>query len=205
MVTRSGRNGLPGVLLTREARWFFEGSLPSHVLSWFTSYADYDVERRIDRYDLTSARSGVGVKQKSTLSLDSKFRVLRYDDVRLADGVDGHVEDWLKISEPLAGAALSRLIDPIEVRKELFTRDFHLAGSDEAGCEAELSAIATGRVEAWSLCFETYGHPLNRDVALRSGITRLFEESPQPAELEFTPDGCRGYPEWIGSLALESA
>ncbi len=130
---------------------------------------------------------------------------MREDDVRLAEGVAGHVEDWLKVSEPLAVAALSRLEDPIEIHKELFTREFMLPRSDETGCEAELSAVTVGGFEAWSLCFETYGQPASRGAGLRYGVTRLFEESPRPAELQLTPDACRGYPEWIGSLALESA
>jgi hypothetical protein len=165
MGMRGGQLGFPGVMLTREVRWFFDGRLPDHVLQWFTGHADFGVERRIDRYDLASARRGVGVKQRGTTSLDSKFRVLRVHEVAIAPGVPGHVEDWIKISEPLDEHAANRLQDPVEVHKELFTRSYLLPGAEGVGCEAELAWVIAGQVSAWTICFETFGPPAARDDA----------------------------------------
>lgn len=202
MVTASGQ---PSVLLTREVRWFLEGPLPTQVLDWFTGRRDVGVERRVDHYDLEAAHRGIGLKRRSTTSVDSKFRVVLIEDVDLGPGLRGHVEDWMKISEPLGDEVANDIPHPIEISKKLYTRRFALGGADGAGCEAELAAISAGSVQAWSLCFETYGPPAGRDTAFRSGINDLLARSPLPSGMRLGPESCHGYPEWITSLALEAA
>jgi hypothetical protein len=205
MVTRSGQEPGPGVSLTREVRWFRHGELPETVLAWFTDGVEFGVERRTDHYDLRAAGRNVGVKRRSTISVDSKFRVLLIESISLGSGLSGHVEDWMKISEPLGNGVSTDIVDPIDVTKELFTRRFELNGSAGAGCEAELASVAAGRVRAWSLCFETFGSPERRGLAFRNGIDRLLAETPLPADLELGPESCHGYPEWINDMALEQA
>lgn len=205
MVDGSGQPPGPSVLLTREVRWFVDGQLPGPVLNWFTEGTAFGLERRIDHYDLDAARRNVGLKRRSTTSLDSKFRVLLLENVALGRGLGGHIEDWMKISEPLGNGVTADITQPIELTKELYTRRFHLNGSHGPGCEAELASIDAGSVHAWSLCFETFGPPESRDQAFRDGIDRLLGETPLPGDLAFDPGSCHGYPEWICSMALEPA
>lgn len=204
MATASGQLPGPSVLLTREVRWFFDGPLPSSVLEWFQGRNGARVERRVDHYDLEAAHRGIGLKRRSSTSFDSKFRVLIIENLALSPGLSGHVEEWMKISEPINEETSSRIPRAVEVSKELHTRDFPLNGSNGAGCEAELAAITAGSVQAWSLCFETYGPPDQRAAAFSSGIARLLEGSPLPPGMALGPESCHGYPEWISSLAVEA-
>jgi hypothetical protein len=121
MVTGSGQAPGPSVLLTREVRWFIDGRLPGPVLDWFTDGTEFGVERRIDHYDLDAARRNIGIKRRSTTSMDSKFRVLLLENVALGRGLSGHVEDWMKISEPLGNGVSTDVTHPVELSKELFT------------------------------------------------------------------------------------
>lgn len=205
MVTGSGQAPGPSVLLTREVRWFVDGQIPGQVVDWFTDGTEFGLERRIDHYDLHAAHRNVGVKRRSTTSVDSKFRVFMLENQALGRGLSGHIEDWMKISEPLGNGVSRDISNPIEMSKELFTRKYQLNGSNGAGCEAELASIDSGSVHAWSLCFETYGPPDQRDRAFRTAIDRLLIETPLPSDLSFGPQSCHGYPEWISSLALEPA
>lgn len=205
MVTASGQLTGPSVFLTREVRWFFDGPLPPSVLDWFTGRRDVEVEHRIDHYDLGAARRGIGLKRRGTTSVDSKFRVLLIQNVDLGRGLKGHIEDWMKISEPLGNGVETDIAHPIEISKKLYTRRFGLNGADGAGCEAELAAITAGSVDAWSLCFETYGPPAEREAAFMSGIGSLLAISPLPSGMRLGPESCHGYPEWINSLAVEAA
>jgi hypothetical protein len=182
MVTGSGQAPGPSVLLTREVRWFIDGRLPGPVLDWFTDGTEFGVERRIDHYDLDAARRNIGIKRRSTTSMDSKFRVLLLENVALGRGLSGHVEDWMKISEPLGNGVSTDVTHPVE-----------------------MVSIDAGPVQAWSLCFESYGPPDQRGRAFRAGIDRLLAETPLPSGRSLGPESCHGYPEWISSLALETA
>lgn len=197
MGTPAGQtNGHLGILVTREVRWFVAGFLPDDVRTWFTS-SDSEIveERRVDRYDPRSARSGIGLKYRGGTTFDAKYLLSEEAEQRLADGVTGVVGDWVKVSRPIRdrdvlGPAL------VAVDKHLFTRRYAMAGED-AGCEVELAAVSTGPVTAWSLCFETFGPADRRHRALEYGVTRCFEDTPLPAGLRFDSQGSCGYPAWI--------
>lgn len=205
MATAGGQLSGPSVVVTREVRWFFDGPLPSLVFEWFSSQNDVGIEQRVDQYDLDAAHRGVGLKRRSTTSFDSKFRISIAENLELGPGLRGHVEEWMKISEPISDETAPRIPHAIDVSKELYTRDYPLNGSNGAGGEAELAAIAVGSVQAWSVCFETYGPPDQREAAFHTGIARLLDDSPLPPSLEMGPESCHGYPEWISSLAISAA
>jgi hypothetical protein len=204
MVTDSGYPGSISALVTREVRWFREGPLPSDVLEWFIESATYRTERRVDLYDVRAAEDGIGRKQRETSTIDSKVRVSTVRNVSLAPGLTGHVEDWLKISRPIESVAKG-ISNPIEVEKHLHTRRFSLDGHDDTGCEVELAEIRTGSVQAWSLCFETFGPPDRREDALRAGVEQFLMSTSCPDGLEFTQESCLAYPDWITRLALETS
>jgi hypothetical protein len=204
MDTERGHQGSISALVTREVRWFREGPLPAEVLEWFTRSATLRTEWRVDLYDVKAAEDGIGRKQRDTSTIDSKVRVSTIQDVPLAPGLTGHVEDWLKISRPL-GTVATGISNPVEVRKRLHTRSFSLDGNADAGCEVELAEIRAGSRQAWSLCFETFGRPEHREDALRAGVEQFVMDTSRPDGFEFTQDSCLAYPDWITRLALETS
>lgn len=197
------------VLVTREVRWFAPGDPPDDVLEWFTGNgAVIDRARRIDRYDTTSARLGIGVKRRGHESVDAKYR-LAFEEADLGNGLRGVVEDWVKISRPTPDdATLFTESALVAVEKELMTRTFPLPSASDrdapTGCEVELSRATSMGRPFWSLCFETYGHPGDREAALLHGITSLLRESPIPEGLIVVGDDSCGYPAWI-SLVSDAA
>ena len=190
------------VLITREVRWFRAGRLPAEVAEWFTAAGSLGVhEHRVDVYESESARIGVGVKQRSSTSLDAKVLLRDTGEQRLLPGLEGRVQDWIKVSQP---------VDPthanggyVEVEKDIVTRRYVVdgrAGNGErgiAGCSVELAAVRFGDLEAWTLCFETFGPAGFRADALRAGVEGLSNETPLPESLQLTADASCGYPAWI--------
>jgi hypothetical protein len=189
-------------LLTREVRWFQDGPIPDHVMDWFTSAVPYERDQRVDRYDLDAARRGVGVKLRDAGPLESKQRLLVEDGVDLAPGLVGHVEDWLKISKPFTHPSEVLAGRHVEVVKEIYIRRYRLPGTsaDTAGGKVELVSIEVERVQAWSLSFETFGPPADRQDALASTITQFLDEFPLPDDFELDAGTSCGYPAWISRV-----
>jgi hypothetical protein len=192
-------------MVTREVRWFQHGPIPDSVVDWFIGAVLFEMEQRVDRYDLAETRRGVGLKHRNMGSVDSKHRLDFDEGVELAPRLTGRVEDWLKITAPLPdpdevfGSAV------VDVAKDIFTRRYALssANGNDSGCEAELAIISIGSVEAWTLCFETFGDPLYRADALLCGIDGFLGETPLPDGLSLDAGSSCGYPEWIRSRSLE--
>jgi hypothetical protein len=201
----NGHAGTPGAFLTREVRWFREGPVPTEVVDWFARAAEVEREHRQDRYDLDAARHGLGVKQRNMGTVDSKRRLWQAESVKLAAGLTGNVEDWLKITP--AVIEVERLLDDthVEVHKDIYTRRYRLDGAAETGCEAELASIRMNQVRAWSLCFETFGAAGRREEALQSGVLRFLEESPLLSGMSFDASTSLAYPAWITRTCLEPA
>lgn len=199
MANESGQPSTPLALLTREVRWFSAGSLPAPIFEWFSGGTAFKTEHRHDLYDLASARNGVGRKHRNATALDTKYRVEVFENVNLAPRMSGHLEDWMKVSHPLREAGQRTMNAPFAVEKLLHTRRYDL-GDQESGCEAELAEITTGSVQAWSLCFETYGQEDRRHEALREGIARFIVETPLPNSVEFSQRCCLAYPDWISGM-----
>lgn len=191
------------VATTREVRWFFEGPLPSRVLDWFTSSGVSTNEHRVDHYDFNSARNGVGRKHRDNATLDTKFRLEVIVASRLAPGITGRVEDWVKVSEPLSDLANQSLVEPIRIAKNLHTRSFSL-NEQPSGCEVELADVEVSGMRAWSLCFETFGDPALRGKALQAAVDRFFSGGLLPQGVELGLDSSIAYPDWISSLSLET-
>jgi hypothetical protein len=200
MVKGSGRFDLSAALKTREVRWLYHGPLPRPIFDWFIPSANSGSEFRSDLYDFASAMNGIGRKHRGTSTLDTKFRVDASPAVELAAGLTGIVEDWVKISAPLNGSKEEGLAHPFRMDKRLYTRRYFLDRAHDAGCEVELADIRAEGVEAWSLCFETFGSPELRAETFRTGIDQFVAETVLPSNVEFDADSSLSYPDWISSL-----
>lgn len=194
----SGLSGPPGVLLTREVRWFHDGPLPPEVMDWFTASDDGEVEYRTDRYDIGAARRGVGVKLRNRDAVDAKFPVHRTGPVTLAPGIEGRVEDWVKLTFPVAPS--STAMAALVVDKEIVTRRHLVRADPTAGCEVELVAIAAGPRRSWTLALETFGSAGLLEQSLRTGIDGLRAAAPFPQALRLVGDRSSGYPAWIDQM-----
>lgn len=198
----------PIILVTREVRWFHSGPIPASVLEWFTDSGRLGVhERRTDRYDLASARDGIGVKQRSSESVDMKRSVSQEAGIELAPGLVGCVEDWVKVSRLLDDATATTDERCVSITKDITTRRYILDEATiergvEIGCEVELADINSGGRRAWTLCFETIGPAHTRQSALLAGIEGLLEETPLPDDLSFTTEESCGYPAWIAEFEV---
>lgn len=189
------------VVVTREVRWFAPGQVPRGVLEWFTASAvDIILEYRTDWYDAEFALDGVGMKRRGTATIDAKFPLLAIDDVDLAPGTMGRVEDWMKTSTPIAASDRKRDRHHLRVVKDILTRRYVdiVPGKPDAGCDAELASITVGHEPAWTLCFETFGPPELRLAAFDAGIGAFVADSPIPEWLELSAADSCGYPAWIG-------
>ena len=197
-----------GVLVTREVRWFNSGEVPDAVRDWFTAGGTLGLrEERLDRYDLSSAVRGIGVKYRGAISLDAKHLLHATDDVHLGHGIRGRVEDWVKVVKPIP-VDRPRIVEQlVVVEKELLTRVYRSGdetvdgGGPGFGCEVELAALRVAGRTAWSLCFESFGDPARRDAALAEGLVSFLADTPIPAGMVVTSSDSRGYPTWVSQYA----
>lgn len=198
-----GTHEPPGPVLTREVRWFMSGPLPEEVVAWFTNgHARSESEVRIDEYDSEAIRQGVGVKRRNGEALDAKYRIVHEQNVDLAPGIVGCVEEWLKVSGPRNDIPFPAEGESIVVSKEIISKKFDIVVRDgvASGCDVELAELTVGAEKAWSLCFETYGDPALRFEALNEGIKRVLR-GPLPELLTLEGGSSCGYPAWL-SVAL---
>lgn len=193
--------GEMGVLLTREARWFFVGLLPAGVVSWFEgNRSDVVRERRVDIYDVAAAHQGLGVKLRSSRIHDSKRLISVEKDVELMPGLLGHVEDWIKVSRPADNDVHASWEIGLEVVKDIRTRRYVLVDASDGqvgGCDIELVSVSAAGKSAWSVCFETFGAPNLREEALAAGVMGFSADTPLPSDIRFEPAQSWSYPEWI--------
>ena len=194
-----------GVLLTtREVRWFFPGDIPPLVHDWFTADGRRgEHERRVDYYDLALARIGVGAKSRNVGSLETKLPLSSRDDVDLGGSARGCIEDWVKVSAPVATPATTTGTHVVAVHKNIVTRRHDLrSSSDDAtavGYDVELVSIRSGGLRAWSICVETFGGAEHRESAFRSGVAELLRDAPE--DLALNGEWSCGYPTWIARYA----
>lgn len=194
------------VLLTREVRWFFPGDIPPSILDWFTADGRRgEHERRVDYYDVALAGIGVGAKYRNAGSVETKLPLSSYDDVDLGGGSRGRIEDWVKVSAPVATPATAAGSHVVAVHKNIVTRRHDLRSlSDVApvvGYDIELVSIRSGGLRAWSICVETFGGAEHRESAFRSGVAELLRDAPAPNDLALTGEWSCGYPTWIARYA----
>lgn len=203
MADTSGPQPLPGSLLTREVRWFQRGGLPPPVRAWFTGLPwTHVVERRVDEYDRVAAKEGVGVKRRNGEYIDAKYRLSHVEDVELATGFVGRVEDWVKTDRGERGEELT-IVEPVRVVKRIMSVQIDLPPDAVvvSGCDLELVELIVESRHAWSLCFETYGDPDRRQEALEHAVSQVVEFG-LPVALNLGAGLSCGYPDWLPAFVF---
>lgn len=202
-----------------EIRWFFRGSTPPSVESWFQSRMSFQfrvlAEKCQDVY-LRNRDDGLGLKLRGG-SFEIKWRQ-RYEEFVGAGGrVKGQLEDWTKWSWTApAGAVASQIEDSIrydahspwiEVAKErlrlkyVFDENrFTLAGLDDwvdRGCAIELTRLRVHDQSWWTLALDIFGSGGEVTMILYHRAETLFTDYPGP---ELTLVQSYGYPQWLTSV-----
>lgn len=195
MGDKAGSRGNLSVVLTREIRWFFDGVIPPWFLEWFGSLSGpLFQEDRSDVYDLEAAHQNVGLKRRSPANtLDCKMLLSLRRGVDLGLGIQGDVEDWIKISQPLDESTVAP--GRVEVLKRTMSKRFFL--DTGAGCEAEAAEISIGEIEAWTFCLETFGDADLRAAAMAHGLEAVFGVVGFPPRLFLTAANSHSYPKWL--------
>jgi hypothetical protein len=161
---------------TAEVRWFYRGSFPGGVLTWFTAGSPEPEEQppRVDWYLQIANADALGIKLREG-RIELKQRLHQYGIVRLAADVDGRIEGWRKWSFPLAETqefpeyANLEAQHWIRVRKERRLKKFSITAGGQVepvpvgsllsdGCNAELARVSAAGGQWWSLAFEAFGH-----------------------------------------------
>lgn len=204
MGERAGIRGFAGVIVTREARWFFDESASDRLVQWFDEVPGAPNEEvRVDFYDLAAAELSVGLKSRHPANtLDCKMLLSSQPGADLGYGVSGDLEDWIKISQPL-GATPAAMPGRVEVRKQTRSKRFFLDAS--TGCEAELAEVVAAGVVAWTLCFETFGDPDLRGSAFEHGLEVAFDTAGVPERVDLSNDSTSNYPVWVTDLLSASS
>ncbi len=195
MGERAGAGEDLSAIVTREVRWFFEGGIPRWFTTWFGSLpGPLYQEFRSDVYDLEAAHQNVGLKRRSPANtLDCKMMLASQEEVELGSGIQGDLEDWIKISQPLGESTHGP--GRAEVLKRTMAKRFFLDTS--TGCEAEVADITVGHIVAWTLCLETFGEAELRDLAMSHGLEAMFDATELPTGLILSSATSHSYPEWL--------
>jgi hypothetical protein len=66
-----------------------------------------------------------------------------------------------------------------------------------SGCDVEVTHVAVGSIEAWSLAFAAFGSSEARSTALRASWRTMTQSAALPAALLRGLGWSMGYPEWL--------
>ena len=205
------------MLHTTEIRWFIAGILTKETLSWFSAGHRLEMATvQVHEYLLFPRCDTVGVKfREDRFEIKAKLGVS--PPLRLAVGIRGRREQWIKWSLPtkglpMLGQTLHQSGPWLKVRKERNQRIFSAeAGNLEevpagsfpvTGCNIELTRI---EVEAdspswFTLGFEAYGPPSVTAGILEEGVSLFFREQGPSPGINLTEANSFSYPTWLMNL-----
>jgi hypothetical protein len=200
---------------TVETRWFYPGSIPSDVLTWY-HYGERAPEAqptRIDYYLRLTGHDDLGVKLREG-RIEIKQRAEQYGVQQLHAHTHGLVEGWHKWSFGVSdiGNGLSDLAGPhstwIAIRKARRLRRYlvtdagdvtAIAGAEYAsqGCNIELAEVVIHGETWWSLAFETFG-PKDE---LHTTFTRVTQHALRGSTVpHLDAEHSYGYAQWMKTV-----
>lgn len=205
---------------TAEVRWFYRGSVPGSVLTWFLTGLPQPEEQppRADWYLQLANGDALGIKLREG-RIEFKQRLHQYGILRLAAGVDGRIEGWRKWSFLLAEAEDLPVFAGLEprywtrVRKERRLKRFSITVDRQVepvpvgsllsdGCNAELAHISAAGGQWWSLAFEAFGHEPDL-IEILVGVASFALERGETPTLR--AQDSFGYPKWLQTIRERSS
>ena len=199
-----------------ETRWFYDGTIPPHVLRWFREYQGslQEPARRVDYYLRLADGDSLGIKVREG-RLEIKQRHRRYGMVEFHERATGLVEHWRKWSFQLAQASdwLPRVGGSdsswIAVSKYRWLYRYRIAGDRDVvpidaveypkqGCDLELTRVKAEGREWWTWGFEAFGEPAALQGNLVLVAAHVFATHAPPIVLDATH--AQSYPAWLSVL-----
>lgn len=201
--------------LTTEARWFFDGPLPTDIRDWFTRRGSAGLaETRSDLYRVDS-HVDLGLKRRAGSLLELKLRLGESTPFELGDGCAGLVERWQRWSPADERVNLDEHARWQAVDKAIVKRRFDGDGRERilteeqrpmtgTGCDVEIVGIRFDGRQYWSFAFAAFGPlPSHRRSLAAAWETVRGDHEPEP--LSLTPSRSCGYPEWLHRTDVELA
>lgn len=206
-----------------EIRWFFEGSMPSEVVSWFHEEALGDfrpsTKQRTDVY-LITADENVGIKLRKG-KLEIKWRQKHEPFGAAEERVKGQVEYWHKwVWRDPEGESTKEILDAleqdsdipwIEIAKERQQRKYELAKDEfvavpledrpARGCAVEITKLSLQGKTWWTLALDIFGEDKEVVQTLRQRIETLVADYPGP---ELHVENSSGYPAWLWTVVKQT-
>ena len=178
------------VTTTAEMRWFFLGQLPTAVLDALSMTAGHRQPAHTDEYVQFPGCVTLGVKlREGRLEIKTQARLLGPE--RLAPGVDGIVETWIKLAfgvpdDAQLGSAVRAEAVTVAVDKQRWVRVFALDDAAELvevapgttpaeGCNVELSQLRLRDTDWWSVGLVAFGDPAMTERCLRQAAVLALD------------------------------
>lgn len=201
------------MLDTAEVRWFFQGTVPDGVHTWFHRPPTLvKLEPlRCDRYLLLTEIDSLGIKVREN-RMEVKRRLQACPPTALAPQASGQVELWRKWSFELSALALE--LEPVSNTDAWIpvckTRHIqtHIQGNDRLpqsglgtagttwGYTFELTEVTLGSQHWWTLGLEAWGAS-DQDLlihSLRAAIERTLSAN---LPISLSAEASYGYPRWL--------
>lgn len=194
--------------VTTEVRWFFDSSLPTEVLSWFTKADTVGlVEDRWDSYRVDDLLD-TGVKHRFGATLELKRRLERPKSFMVGENGAGWLELWQRWSPADDRVDLRESATWVNVDKTVIKRRFDAHGRELVlsektramnghACDAEIVALSVDSRPAWGFAFAVFGPLECHHHILQAAWDALMAEGPVPRQLELNSANSCGYPEWL--------
>lgn len=216
METLSAKHSDPTIFMTAEVRWFFEGSIPTHVQHWFEKLAAEDPPKeRTDHYLVYPNTTTCGIKFREE-TLEVKAFVKKLNGITLVPSLKGNIELWEKVSLDnvnFSDTGVEHEINYRAVKKKRWRclwqwsfDNLYRASPDKtvmAGCQFELTSIHIQERSFWSLSFESFSNMDNAVMILENTVS-FVRQLPALMQLEeqqlFKNAREASYPEFLHRL-----
>lgn len=208
---------------TCECRWFFDGEIDDDVVDWFRNRKPWRQSHdlgslewpgrvRVDRYAMIPNNRDIGIKWRGEPveggggPLEFKAKVASLGVQKLAPGVTGVVERWIKWTCDGEAMQASRLLD-VEKRRILRTVRFdgstdHLEvpPGDSGSCvyrglQVELTRLSLAGDSFWTLGFEGFPDSSDLREEFARSVPVFLRELPHA--LTLSSETSFAYPEWL--------
>lgn len=205
--------------VTRELRWFFEGSAPTKVSAWFEQLSGgadlIKVKERTDVYFLVEGHEEFGVKLREG-KLELKWRTLLAPFMTIDEKHSGKQVEWRKQGWECADhSEIEKLfLSPqlggprYAVKKLRHQRKYSVNYAENRGLTPvgfgkpypdkavliELTHLTSEDGTAWTLGFDGIAAPERVDKVLLLAADELLKDYPGPS---LSVDAWAGYPRWL--------
>jgi hypothetical protein len=206
-----------------ELRWFQRGCVPERLQHWFTNTLEpgdglSSRESRTDDYVVIPGCAHVGLKFRSGVALEIKWRQSVIGETWITPTVSGQAERWVKVgaaspSKRLDGSTDDRLMRSVVKHRTSRKYQHSIAGVQAAkpplavlsGATVEVTSIEMGGDERWTFGFEAFSTPAASDNELGATfdaiVRHVLSGYDGPTLLK---EQSYGYPRWLNMVSDSS-